>query len=287
MDLSILTVLTLNGLTQAGLLFITASGLTLAFGLMRVVNLAHGAFYMLGGYTGVAAYQMSGSLVAGVIAGGAVALLLGVFTERVLLVRIRGMELSEAMMTIAIGMIIADTMLAIFGGHPKSLEAPPELRGAVNLDFAMYPKFRLLILGAAVLLGIAMWLILSRTRIGAAIRAGVDDREAAESQGINIGLLFTLVFAFASFLAGIAGVIGASYLSLSHDTDVRILMLSLVVVILGGLGSITGAAVGAVITGLITSYASAFIPQFSLFALFLPLALILAFRPQGLFGREV
>ncbi|MFD1378367.1 ABC transporter permease subunit [Fodinicurvata halophila] len=129
MDLSIFTVLTLNGLTQAGLLFITASGLTLAFGLMRVVNLAHGAFYMLGGYTGVAAYQMSGSLIVGVMAGGVIALLLGVFTERVLLVRIRGMELSEAMMTIAIGMIIADTMLAIYGGIQNPWRRRPNCVG--------------------------------------------------------------------------------------------------------------------------------------------------------------
>jgi branched-chain amino acid transport system permease protein len=276
----------LNGLTLAALLFIMASGLTLAFGLMRVVNLAHGAFFMLGGYVGVAVVDRTGSLVAGLAAGAGAGLAAGVAMERLLLARVRGLELSEALLTIAIGMVIADGLLAGFGGHPKALALPEALRGRVDLGFVSYPGFRLGILGAAVAIGVGLGLLLTRTRLGAAIRAGVDDRETAESQGIDVGALFGIVFALASLLAGAAGVVGASYLALAQDTGVRVLMLSLVVIIIGGLGSLAGAAAGAVITGLVTSFANAFVPQFALFILFAPLAVVLAVRPQGLFGRS-
>jgi len=252
---------------------------------MRVVNLAHGAFYMLGGYVGVAAAERTGSLWAGVAAGAVAGLAAGILVERVLLSRVRGIELSEAILTIATGMIIADALLAAFGGHPQALQVPAELRGRADLWLVQYPVFRLGILGIAVVLAGALGLVLTRTALGAAIRAGVDDRETAESQGINVGALFAVVFASASVLAGVAGVIGASYLSLTQETGVRVLMLSLVVIIIGGLGSLIGAAVGATITGLITSFANAYAPQFALFFLFAPLAAVLAIRPQGLFGR--
>jgi len=285
MTLTSFAFLSLNGLTLAALLFIMASGLTLAFGLMRVVNLAHGALYMLGGYVGVAVVDQTGSMLAGLGAGMVAGLLAGVAMERLLLARVRGIELSEALLTIAIGMVIADGLLAVFGGHPKSLAVPETLRGRIDLGFMQYPGFRLGILLLAGAVGAGLGLLLTRTRLGAAIRAGVDDRETAESQGINVGALFGIVFALASVLAGAAGVVGASYLALAQDTGVRVLMLSLVVIIIGGLGSLAGAAAGAVITGLVTSFANAFAPQFALFVLFAPLAIVLAVRPQGLFGR--
>lgn len=277
--------LTLNGLTLAALLFIMASGLTLAFGLMRVVNLAHGAFYLLGGYTGVHTVQATGSLVLGILVGGVVALVGGVLMERLLLQRVRGLDLSEALLTIAVGLIIADALLVAYGGRPISLPLPPDLQMPVDLGVMMYPTFRVVIMAVAVALGGVLWLVMSRTRIGMAIRAGVDDRETAMAQGINVPLLFAGVFSVASFLAGAAGVIGTSYMSLSQGLDVRVLMLSLVVIIIGGMGSLKGAAVGALITGLVSSFATGYIPQFALFFLFLPMTLILVFRPQGLFGR--
>lgn len=285
MSLTSFAFLSLNGLTLAALLFIMASGLTLAFGLMRVVNLAHGAFFMLGGYVGVAVVDKTGSFLAALAAGTIAGLVAGVAMERLLLARVRGLELSEALLTIAISMIVADALLGIFGGHPKSLALPEAFRGRIDLGFVSYPGFRLAILAAAVALGLALGALLTWTRLGAAIRAGVDDRETAESQGINVGALFGLVFALASLLAGAAGVVGSNYLALAQDTGVRVLMLSLVVIIIGGLGSLGGAAIGAVVTGLVTSFANAFIPQFALFVLFAPLALVLALRPQGLFGR--
>ncbi|MDR5904029.1 branched-chain amino acid ABC transporter permease [Franzmannia qiaohouensis] len=277
--------LALNGLTMAALLFIMASGLTLAFGLMRVVNLAHGAFYLLGGYVGVQVIRDTGSLPLGILAGGAVALVGGLLMERFLLQRVRGLDLSEALLTIAVGLIIADALLVVYGGQPVSLPLPRELRAPVDLGVMMYPYFRVLIMIFAVLLGIALWLVMTYTRLGAAIRAGVDDRETAMTQGINVPLLFGGVFAVASFLAGVAGVIGTSYMSLTQGLDVRVLMLSLVVIIIGGMGSLKGAAVGALITGMVSSFATGYLPQFALFFLFLPMTLILVFRPQGLFGR--
>jgi len=287
MTATVATLLTLNGLTFAALLFIMASGLTLAFGLMRVMNLAHGALFMLGGYVGIAVHQHTNSLALGILAGACAALVLGVTMERLLLARVRGRELSEALLTIAIGMVITDLLLGIFGGNPQTLAVPPFLRTRVDLGLIHYPLFRLLILIAALGLGALMGLLLERTRLGIAIRAGVDDRETAESQGVNVTMLFAVVFGFASALAGAAGVIGAGFMSLAPDTGVRVLMLSLVVVIVGGLGSLRGAAIGALITGLITSYANAYAPQFALFFLFVPLALVLALRPQGLCGRVV
>lgn len=277
--------LVLNGLTLAALLFIMASGLTLAFGLMRVVNLAHGAFYLLGGYVGVQLVQQTDSLLIGILGGGLVALVGGVLMERVLLQHVRGLDLSEALLTIAVGIIISDALLMVYGGQPQTLPLPPELRAPVDLGVMMYPSFRVLIMAFAVVLGIALWLVMTRSRIGAAIRAGVDDRETAMTQGINVPLLFGGVFAVASLLAGVAGVIGTSYMSLTQGLDVRVLMLSLVVIIIGGMGSLKGAAVGALITGLVSSFATGYLPQFALFFLFLPMTLILVLRPQGLFGR--
>lgn len=285
MDLGNFYFLTLNGLTLAALLFIMASGLTLAFGLMRVVNLAHGAFYLLGGYVGVQVFNQSESLALGIFTGGMVALAAGVLVERLLLDRVRGLDLSEALLTIAVGIIIADGLLVVYGGSPISLSLPPELRMPMDLGVMMYPTFRVYIIIAALILGVILWLILARTQLGAAIRAGVDDRETAMAQGINVPLLFAGVFAFASFLAGVAGVIGTSYMSLSPGLDVRVLMLSLVVIIIGGMGSLKGAAVGALITGMVSSFATGYLPQFALFFLFLPMTLVLVFRPQGLFGR--
>lgn len=285
MDLTTLTFLTINGLTFAALLFVMASGLSLAFGLMRVINLSHGALYMLGGYLGVYLFDATGSFALALASGAAAALALGVFIEKVLLHRVRGQELPEAIITIGVAIIVADAMLVLFGGLPKRLDPPSWLSGAVDLGILYYPLFRLTVLGFAVALGIALLLILTRTRVGAAIRCGVDDRETAESQGINVAMLFSIVFGFASALAGIAGVLGASFISLSATTGVRVLMLSLVVVILGGLGSTAGAVVGALVTGLVVSFASAYVPQFALMFLFVPLVLVLTFRPHGLFGR--
>ncbi len=278
-------ILVLNGLTHAGLLFVLGSGLTLAFGLMRVVNLSHGAFYMLGGYIGLTVFRQTNSWFLALLAGGVGIAVLGLFFERILLDRVRGQPLPETLLTIALSIIIADVSLAIWGGFAQSIRVPAELNPRISMFGLVYPGFRLFILGLAIVIGLGLWFLLSKTKIGAAVRAGVDDRETVSALGINIRRIFTAVFVLSAFLAGIAGVIGASFLSIQPGADMQILILSLVVVILGGLGSLGGAVVAAVLTGLLLSFSRAYFPELSFFMIFGPMALVLAFRPQGLFGK--
>lgn len=278
-------ILVLNGLTHAGLLFVLGSGLTLAFGLMRVVNLAHGAFYLLGGYLGLTVFRATDSWLLAVLAGGVGIALLGLFLERVLLGRVRGQPLPETLLTIALSIIIADLSLAIWGGFAQTIRVPALLNPRVDLFGLVYPGFRLLILLLAIVIGLGLWLLLAKTKIGASVRAGVDDRETVSALGINIRRIFTAVFMLSAFLAGIAGVIGASFLSIQPGADMQILILSLVVVILGGLGSLGGAVIAALVTGLLLSFSRAYFPELSYFMVFGPMALVLAFRPQGLFGK--
>ncbi len=278
-------ILVLNGLTHAGLLFVLGSGLTLAFGLMRVVNLSHGGFYLVGGYLGVTVFRLTGNWFLALLAGGVGIGLFGLFFERVLLERVRGQALPETLLTIALSIIIADVSLAIWGGFAQTIRVPAALNPRINLFGLVYPGFRLFILGFAVVIGLGLWFLLSKTKIGAAVRAGVDDRETVSALGINIRRVFSAVFVLSAFLAGIAGVIGASFLSIQPGADTQILILSLVVVILGGLGSLGGAVIAALVTGLLVSLSRAYFPELSFFMVFGPMALVLAFRPQGLFGK--
>lgn len=277
--------LVLNGLTHAGLLFVLGSGLTLAFGLLRVVNLSHGAFYLLGGYLGISVFRVTDSWLLALLAGGLGIAVLGLFLERVLLGRVRGQPLPETLLTIALSIIIADVSLAIWGGFAQSIRVPAVLNPRVELFGLIYPGFRLFVFVLAVVIGLGLWLLLSKTKIGASVRAGVDDRETVSALGIDIRRIFTGVFVLSAFLAGIGGVIGASFLSIQPGADMQILILSLVVVILGGLGSLGGAVIAALLTGLLLSFSRAYFPELSYFMIFGPMALVLAFRPQGLFGK--
>jgi branched-chain amino acid transport system permease protein len=278
-------ILVLNGLTHAGLLFVLGSGLTLAFGLMRVVNLSHGAFYLLGGYLGLTVFRATGNWWLALLAGGLGIALLGFVLEKILLDRVRGQALPETLLTIALSIIIADVSLAIWGGFAQSIRVPAALNPRISLLGITYPGFRFFILGFAVFIGLGLWFLLQKTKVGAAVRAGVDDRETVSALGIDIHRIFTAVFVLSAFLAGIAGVIGASFLSIQPGADGQILILSLVVVILGGLGSLGGAVVAALVTGLLLSFSRAYFPEMSFFMVFGPMALVLAFRPQGLFGK--
>ena len=279
------TIIILNGLSHAGLLFIMASGLTLAFGLMRVVNLAHGAFYLWGGYIGISVFRATGNWWLALLAGGAAIALLGFIKERILLHWVRGKVLSESLMAIGLATILADLALSIWGGSPLSIRVPAELNPRITLLGITYPGFRLLVILMSVVIGLGLWLLLAKTKLGALIRAGVDDRETTAALGINIYVLFTLVFMLSAFLAGIAGVIGGTFLTIQPGADFQVLTLALVVIIIGGMGSLPGAAIGALVTGLILSFGRAYVPELSFFLTFAPMAIILAIRPQGLFGR--
>jgi branched-chain amino acid transport system permease protein len=276
---------TLNGLTLAALYFVVASGFTLIFGLMRIVNLAHGSFYLVGGYVGLTLLQADANFWVALLGGAVAIALVGFAVERGLLRRVRGQTMSEVLLTVGLSLIFADLALARWGGDPILLARPPLLRGTIVVGAVTYPTFRLFVLALGAIVAVAMYTLQRRTRIGAIVRAGVDDREMVAALGINIKAIFTGVFTVGAFLAGLTGVIGGVFLSLYPGADGEILLFALVVVILGGLGSLPGAIVGSLLVGLIDSFGRSLTPSLAYFLLFAPMALILIFRPQGLFGR--
>jgi len=280
-------ILILNGLTQAAILFVLGSGLTLAFGLMRVVNLCHGAFYMLGGYIGYSVVKATGNWPFALIAGGLSIALLGLVFERTMLSRVRGGDLPETLLTVALSMIIADQALVYWARNPVTLNVPSYLSPSIKLLGVTYPGFRFVMMGVSVAIAISLWLLLYKTKLGAAVRAGVDDRETVSALGVNISLIYTAVFVLSALLGGLAGVLGGSYLQLSPGGDAIILIYSLVVIILGGMGSLGGAVISSLILGQIMSFGLAYAPQYSYFLIFIPMAIVLSIRPQGLFGRKL
>jgi branched-chain amino acid transport system permease protein len=280
-------ILILNGLTQAAILFVLGSGLTLAFGLMRVVNLAHGAFYMLGGYIGWSVVKATGNWPLALLVGGLSIALLGYGFERSMLGRVRGRDLPETLLTVALSMIISDVCLIFWARTAITLNVPQYLNPPIMILGVTYPGFRYLMMGISIFIAISLWLLLYKTKLGAAVRAGVDDRETVSALGVNINIIYTFVFVLSALLAGLAGVVGGSYLQLSPGGDTTILTYSLVVIIVGGMGSLLGTFVSALILGQIMSFGLAYAPEYSYFLIFIPMALVLALRPQGLFGRKL
>ena len=287
-----------NGITLGSLYFLVASGFTLIFGLMRNVNLAHGSLYLFGGYIGYAISVWTGSWVLGFIVAFIGVALVGVVLQIVVFRRMEGQDLRQTMVTIGLSIVFADLMLWVFGGDFYQIQTPGWLVGPIELPlvtavkssgeavYLRYPMVRLVIFVAAVVIGIAMWLALNRTRVGMMVRAGVDDRDMLAATGVPIQLVFVVVFALGAGLAGIAGVVGGTFQSLSPGEDTRFLLASLVVVIVGGMGSIPGAALGAVIIGLAEQLGSVYIPTYAIVVTFLIMVLVLALRPQGLLARR-
>ena len=275
----------LNGVTFGALLFLVSSGFTLIFGLMRIVNLAQGSLYLLGGYIGLSTIRATGSFWLALLAGAAAVGAIGLVVERGLLRAVRGRPMSEILLTVGLSFIVADLALATWGGDPITLEPPAGLDGSTEVFGITYPVFRLAVLVVGAVVAIGLWYLLERTRLGAMVRAGVDDREMAAALGIDVRAVFTGVFVLGALLAGLAGVVGGAYLSLFPGADAEILTYALVVVVLGGLGSLRGAVVGALLVGLIYTFGQSLVPDLAYFVLFAPMALILIVRPQGLFGR--
>ena len=283
-----------NGITLGGLYFLVASGFTLIFGLMRNVNLAHGSIYLLGGYFGYLTSDATGSWLLSYVVAFIVAAALGVLLQVFVFRRMEGQDLRQTLVTIGISIVLADLMLWWFGGNSYQIQTPSWLRGPVELPFITavrssgeaayltYPIVRLVIFAASVVIGLGMWLALNKTRIGMIVRAGVDDRDMLSAMGVPIQLVFVSVFAFGAGLAGMAGVVGGTFQSISPGEDTRFLLASLVVVIVGGMGSITGAALGAVIIGLAEQIGLAYFPTYAIALTFLIMVLVLAVRPQGL-----
>ena len=287
-----------NGITLGGLYFLVASGFTLIFGLMRNVNLAHGSLYLFGGYVGYAISVWTGSWVLSFVVAFLAVALVGVVLQIFVFRRMEGQDLRQTMVTIGLSIVFADLMLWAFGGDFYQIQTPNWLVGPIQLPlitavkssgepvYLQYPLVRLVIFVASVVIGVAMWLALNRTRVGMIVRAGVDDRDILAATGVRIQLVFVLVFALGAGLAGIAGVVGGTFQSISPGEDTRFLLASLVVVIVGGMGSIPGAALGAVIIGLAEQLGSVYIPTYAIVVTFLIMVLVLALRPQGLLARR-
>jgi branched-chain amino acid transport system permease protein len=277
----------LNGLTLGSLYFIVASGFTLVFGLMRNVNLAHGSLYLLGGYLGFYVAHHTGWFVLALAAGFLAAALVGLLMQVSIFRFMQGQDLRQTLVTIGLSIVIADLLLWGIGAQVHQLEPPEWLNGPLRglPVINAYSSYRLALLPIGIAIGVLLWLFLNRTRVGMMIRAGVDDRGMLAASGVNVNLVFAVTFAIGAGLAGFGGVIGAVELSMAPGEDVRLLLASLVVVIVGGMGSVTGAALGATMLGLAETYGLAYAPTYSVVFTFVILVLVLAFRPRGILGR--
>jgi branched-chain amino acid transport system permease protein len=277
----------LNGLTLAALYFLVASGFTLVFGLMRNVNLAHGSLYLLGAYIGFVVGDTTGSWFLAVAAGFAAAALVGLVMQVAVFRFMQGQDLRQTMVTIGLSIVLADIMLWIWGAQIYTFDPPELLYGSTRLPVVKgYPTYRLVVLATSVVIGVLLWWFLNRTRVGMMIRAGVDDRAMLAASGVNVQLVFAITFAIGAGMAGFAGVVGGTALSISPGEDTRYLLASLVVVIVGGMGSIVGAAVGALLIGLAEQFGLAYAPTYGVVFTFVVMVLVLAFRPQGILGRS-
>ena len=289
----------LNGVTLGALYFLVASGFTLIFGLMRNVNLAHGSLYLAGAYIGFEVSRFTGSWVLAFPVAFIAMALLGVLLQVFVFRHLDCQDLQQTLITIGISIVLADLMLWKWGGQFYQIYAPDWLSGPVETFiqssiskrtgepiYIKYPAVRLFILMCAIFIGLGMWYILNKSKLGMLIRAGVDDREMLAASGVRIQLIFVGVFAFCAGLAGIAGVVGGTFQSIAPGEDTRFLLSSLVVVIVGGMGSIPGAALGAVLIGCAEQFGSVYAPTYSIVLTFVIMVVVLAFRPQGLLGRN-
>ncbi len=276
----------LNGLSFGSLLFLLASGLTLTFGLMRTINLAHGAFYAIGGYVALDVLRRTDRYWLAMVAGITFATLLGIAFERLALHRVLNKELPQIIITVGFAFLAADLILAYYGGRPLSPPRPPGLAGVLRLENFVFPHFRLALIVVAIAVWLALHLLIAKTKVGAMVRASVDDEEIARSVGIRVPLIFVTVFGVGTALAAFAGVWGGAFTGLAPGAEWEILLLALVVVVVGGLGSVGGALIAALTVGLLDEFGKWLFPTYALFTVYAPVALLLAFRPRGFFGKE-
>jgi branched-chain amino acid transport system permease protein len=277
---------TLNGLFSAALLFLIAGGLTLVFGVMRIVNIAHGSFYMLGVYVAYTVMARTHSLVLGAIAAVLLVAGVGLAVERLFLRRFALQPLPQMMMTMGFALVFRDAAFMIWGGDPFTLPYPALLAGSVEVYDIVFPTYRLFVMLVAALVGVLLWMLNEHTLIGAKLRATVDDPEMAAATGINVALVSGGVFAAGAGLAAFGGVMGGPILGGYAGMDLDLLPLAFVVVIVGGMGSLKGALVGSIAVGLIDNFGKALVPELSYFTLFAPMVIMLAIKPTGLYGRS-
>jgi branched-chain amino acid transport system permease protein len=274
-----------NGLVLGALLALISSGLTIIYGTLGVLNLAHGAMFMLGGYAGWVAYTYTGSFILAVAAGSVFVMLVGVAIERGLIRYFYARpDEDQLLVTFGIGIVLVETVRFFFGSLSKTLPPPPGLVGITSLGFMLYPTYRLALLGIVAVALIVLYLVLYRTRIGMVVRAGIEDSAMVGALGIDVGKVFMLVFGLGAMAAGFAGVVNAPVVSIAPDVGESILVQTFVVVVIGGVGSFPGAVLGGLIAGEIVSITSMFDPGYSYVMLFVAMTLVLVLRPHGLFG---
>jgi len=292
MDSSFLFGQFLGGLTAAMFLFLIASGLSLIFGILRILNFAHGSFYMIGAYL---AWQLvhilgpaTGSFWFAVFAAALAIALLGALIERFLLSRLYGREeLYQLLFTYALVLVLADSAKMIWGTQQLSVSRPPSLAGSLTLFGAVIPHYNLLIMLLGPALALAIWLVLHRTNIGRMVRAAALDREMLGALGGNVGRIYTTAFAAGSFLAGLAGALVTPIKTVVPGMDVEIIVEAFIVIVIGGLGSLWGTFIGALIYGQFLSFGILIFPRFSIFAVYALMAIILIIRPWGLLGKPL
>jgi branched-chain amino acid transport system permease protein len=275
----------MNGISYAGLLFLLAGGLTLIFGMMRVVNMTHGSYYLLGGYVGLTVIWQEGWFLLAVFAGALAIAILGLAEYNAFLRRLAGQDLPMVLTTMGFALIFQDLALVIWGGEPYTIPAPAILTGAWQVGPVFVPVYRVFIVAVAAAIGLLLWLVLERTKLGAKVRSIVDDPEMARGVGIHVPRVSMGMFALGGALAAVSGVVAGGFVGLYPGADFEVLPYAFVVVIVGGMGSLKGAVVGSLMVGLLDNFGKALAPEFSYFTLFAPMAAILAVRPTGLFGR--
>jgi branched-chain amino acid transport system permease protein len=276
----------LNGIAYGMLLFLLSSGLSLILGVMRVANLGHAAFYLLASYISYSVTKATGNFLLAILAGALAGLAAGFVTERFFMRHLLGRTLQQVLLSIGLAFVIGDLCLVLWQGDPVTLRAPGMLSGSVDLGIAPFPVYRVFIIVVGFAVAVGLWLMLERTRLGATIRAGVDNQEMAEAMGIDIERVFMLMFSFGAMLAGVAGALGTPFVSVYPGLDWELLPTALVVVIVGGIGSVNGALVGSIILGLLDNFGRTLFPEMSYFTLFVPMIIILAFRPAGILPRR-
>ncbi|MBX6343178.1 MAG: branched-chain amino acid ABC transporter permease [Thermomicrobiaceae bacterium] len=275
------------GLSYASLLFLISVGLSVVFGLMRFVNLTTGALYLLGGYVAWSVARSSGNFWLALPAGALAALAVGVVIERGFLERLLGDELLQVCLTLGVAYIVQDVTRWIWGGDPLRLRAPAALRGSIVVLGSVVPTYRVALIVAGVILALVVWYLLERTRWGAYVRAGVDDMEMLECLGVNGRRVFSIVFALGALLCGLGGALGTPVTGVSPGVDAQMLLMALIVVVLGGLGSVLGAIVASAVVGMTDNLVRTFWPEASFFVVWVLVALVLIARPRGLFGRAI
>ncbi len=276
----------LNGASFGMLLFLVAAGFTITYGLMRFLNLAHGSFYALGGYIGYGIARYTGNFFLGIVAGAVAIGILGMLLQYGLFQRNFAQRPSaQVLLTFGLIFIIADLTLWGWGGFVVTVPKPEIFKPSIHLGGIVFPLYRLVVLMIGLIVAAFLWWFQERTKYGAIVRAGVNDREMSKGIGINITRVNVLVFGMGALLAGLGGVIGGPFIGLYRNIEFETLLLAMVVVIIGGVGSLKGAFVGALIIGLAYAFGSALVPELSMFIIFGTMALVLAIKPTGLFGR--